>query len=91
MATIMIPDSVQGYFHKTVEPSQLWVSYNPTADSLTIYFTGKPVPSVWSDVDEYAYIGFSLSDETLVTGLMIEHFSQWLLVPGRLVREWERG
>ena len=81
MATIAIPASVQRYFPKTIDPSQLWVNYNPLADSLTVYFTGQPVPSVWDDVDHYAYIGFSLDDETLVTGVMIEHFSQWLLVP----------
>ncbi len=80
MATITIPESVQVYFPKTVEPSQLWVKYNSEADSLTIYFTGQPVPSVWSDIDLYAYIGFALDDETTVTGVMIEHFSKWLLV-----------
>ncbi|MCK6627207.1 MAG: DUF2283 domain-containing protein [Anaerolineae bacterium] len=89
MATIMIPEAVQAYFPKTVEPSQLWVNYNPMADSLTIYFTGKPVPSIWTDVDEFAYIGFALNDETTVTGVMIEHFSKWLLVPGYSAREWE--
>ena len=41
---------------------------------------GKPVPSIWNDVDEHAYIGFALDDETKVTGVMIEHFSKWLLV-----------
>ena len=64
-----------------LDPSQLWVNYNPKADSLTVYFTGKPVPSIWSDLDEYAYIGFAQDDESLVTGFMIEHFSRWLLVP----------
>ncbi|MEZ4707858.1 MAG: DUF2283 domain-containing protein [Caldilineaceae bacterium] len=83
MAALTIPDSVQAYFPHEIEPSQLWVNYNPTADSLTIYFTGQPTPSVWDDVDEYAYIGFSLADDTVVTGLMIEHFSRWLIVPGR--------
>lgn len=63
-----------------VDPSQLWVHYNPKADSLTVYFTGKPVASVWNDVDQYRYIGFALDDETTVTGVMIEHFSKWLLL-----------
>ena len=36
--------------------------------------------AVWSAVDPYAYIGFALEDETKVTGVMIEHFSKWLLV-----------
>lgn len=80
MATIAIPEAVQAYFPKTVEPSQLWVKYNPQSDTLTIYFTGQLVPSVWNDVDPFAYIGFALDDETSVTGVMIEHFSKWLLV-----------
>jgi len=78
MAAIAIPESVKTYFPQTIDPSQLWVNYSPKADSLTIYFTGKPVPSVWSDIDEYAYIGFALDSETVVTGVMIEHFSKWL-------------
>ena len=82
MAALTIPESVQAYFPNNIDPAQLWVNYNAKADALTIYFTGKPTPSVWDDVDEYAYIGFSLEDERIVTGLMIEHFSQWLLMPG---------
>ena len=82
MATLTIPETVQTYFPHTIDPTQLWVKYNPQADSLTIYFMGEPTPSIWDDVDEYAYIGFALDDETAVTGLMIEHFSRWLLVPG---------
>ena len=89
MATITIPEAVQVYFPKTVEPSQLWVKYNPQADTLTIYFTGQPVPSVWSDIDRYAYIGFALDDETTVTGVMIEHFSKWLLVSDYREPEFE--
>lgn len=80
MATIAIPKTVQNYFPKIVKPTQLWVKYNSKADSLTIYFTGEPVPTVWRDVDQYAYIGFALDDNTTVTGLMIEHFSKWLLI-----------
>jgi hypothetical protein len=87
MAAITIPESVQAYFPQEIEPSQLWVNYNADADSLTIYFTGKPVPSVWDEVDEYAYIGFALDDETVITGVMIEHFSKWLVVPGRSQQE----
>ena len=83
MATIAIPESVRAYFPKTIEPSRLWVHYNPTADSLTIYFTGQPVPSIWTDVDLYAYIGFAPDDEQEVTGVMIEHFSKWLLETDR--------
>lgn len=82
MATIAIPESVQVYFPHTIEPTQLWVNYNSAADTLTIYFTGKPVPSVWNDIDTYAYVGFAIDDQTIVTGVMIEHFSKWLLVPG---------
>ena len=80
MATLAIPQSVQRYFPTQIDPNQLWVNYNPKADSLTIYFTGKPVPSIWSDVDEFAYIGFAQDRENIVTGLMIEHFSKWLIV-----------
>ncbi len=80
MATITIPEAVKSYFPQAIDPDQLWVTYNQKADSLTIYFTGKPVPSVWNDIDEYAYIGFALDNETVVTGLMIEHFSKWLLL-----------
>jgi hypothetical protein len=83
MATLAIPESAQMYFPETIDPTQLWVHYNPKADSLTIYFTGKPVPSIWSDIDEYAYLGFALDDETVITGVMIEHFSKWLLVPAQ--------
>jgi hypothetical protein len=78
MATLTIPTSAQKYFPKTVDPSQLWVNYSPKADSLTIYFTEKPVPTVWSDIDKYAYVGFAVDNTTKVTGLMIEHFSKWL-------------
>ena len=87
MAALVIPEQVQKYFPSQIDPSKLWVNYNASVDSLTIYFTGKPVPSVWSDVDEYAYIGFSQENETIVTGLMIEHFSQWLLVPKHSQRQ----
>lgn len=80
MAALLIPESVQRYFPAHIDPSQLWVNYNAKADSLTIYFTGKPVPSIWTDVDAYAYIGFAEENKTFVTGLMIEHFSKWLLV-----------
>jgi len=83
MATIAIPESVQVYFPQAIEPSQLWVNYNPNADSLTVYFTGHPVPSVWNDIDDYAYIGFASDDDTVVTGVMIEHFSKWLLMSGQ--------
>lgn len=78
MATLTIPESAQMYFPKTIDPSQLWVNYRPKADSLTIYFTGKPVPTVWSDIDEYVYVGFALDNKNSVTGVMIEHFSKWL-------------
>src|SRR5690349_552810 len=83
MAAITIPEAVQAYFPRHIEPSQLWVNFNAQADSLTIYFTGEPVPSIWDDVDEYAYIGFSLKDESVITGIKIEHFSRWLVAPGR--------
>jgi hypothetical protein len=82
MAAISIPDSVKVHFPRKIEPTQLWVNYNPNSDSLTVYFTDdKPVPSVWEDIDDYIYIGFASDDETMVTGVMIEHFSKWLLVP----------
>jgi hypothetical protein len=80
MAAITIPDSVKQYFPQKIDPARLWVNYNPEADTLTLYFTAKPVPSVWEDIDKYVYIGFTSDDETCVTGVMIEHFSQWLLV-----------
>ena len=48
--------------------------------ALTVYFTNHPVPSVWEDIDRYVYIGFAADDERRVAGVMIEHFSQWLLV-----------
>jgi hypothetical protein len=87
MAAIVIPESLKQYIPKHVDPAQIWVRYNQDADSLIIYFTGNPVPTVWNDVDEYAYLGFSLDDETELTGVMIEHFSKWLLVPGLGSRE----
>ncbi|GEM_PF-1209892 len=91
MATLMIPEGVQRYFPAQIDPSQLWVNYNAKADSLTIYFTGyftgQPVPSIWTDVDAYAYIGFAAENETFVTGLLIEHFSKWLLVSDHDARQ----
>ena len=86
MAAITIPESVKKYFPQII-PTQLWVNYNPHADSLTVYFRDKPVPSVWEDIDDYVYIGFASDDETMVTGVMIEHFSKWLLVPEHSERE----
>lgn len=83
MATITIPESVKSYFPQKLDPAQLWVNYNPNADSLTVYFTDTPGPSVWEDTDDYVYIGFAQGNETLVTGVMIEHFSQWLLLSGQ--------
>lgn len=80
MATINIPESIQGYFPQKIDPEQLWVNYNPHADSLTIYFTSKPVPSEWEDIDDYVYLGFLPGDETKATGIMIEHFTKWLLI-----------
>jgi hypothetical protein len=81
MAAITIPESVQTYFPREIEPSQIWVNYDSRADVLTIYFTGKPVASVWEDMDEYAVLGFSLDDESRVTGVKIENFSVWLVSP----------
>lgn len=75
--------SVQAYFPKSIEPSKLWGHYNPTADSLTIYFTSSPVPSIWADVDASACVGFAPDDESIVTGVMIEHFRHWLLAADR--------
>lgn len=69
-----------------LKPENMWVNYNANADSLTVYFNGKPVPSVWDDVDEYALIGFSTEDDNLVTGLKIEHFTTWLLQPDQRER-----
>ena len=89
MASITIPESVQEYFPQKLNPSQLWVNYDPSADSLTVYFTEAPVPSVWEDTDDYVYIGFAPENETLVTGVMIEHFSQWLLLSGQRAGEPE--
>ena len=89
MAVITIPKPVKAYFPQKIEPTQLWVNYNPKADSLTVYFTNKPVPSVWEDIDDYVYIGFASDDETIITGIMIEHFSQWLFVSGHSERELE--
>ncbi|MEZ4661332.1 MAG: DUF2283 domain-containing protein [Caldilineaceae bacterium] len=79
MAASIFPDSVQAHFPREIDPSKVRVIYSPPADSLTIYFTGQPMPSVWEDVDEYVLIGFSMADDTVVTGLMIEHFSRWLV------------
>ncbi|MGE0822260.1 MAG: DUF2283 domain-containing protein [Candidatus Binatia bacterium] len=87
MAAITIPESVKSYFPQKLDPAQLWVNYNPSADSLTVYFTDAPVPSVWEDIDEYVYIGFASDNETLVTGVMIEHFSKWLLLSGQSSEE----
>jgi hypothetical protein len=81
MATLTIPTTVQQYFPAQIDPSQLWVQYSPAVDSLVIYFTGQPIPTVWEDVDLHAYIGYDVTDETVVTGVMIEQFSKWLLAP----------
>lgn len=79
MAAITMPDSVKRYFPQNIDPTHLWVNYNPQADTLTVYFTDAPVPSVWEDIDKYVYIGFASEDEARVTGVMIEHVSRWLL------------
>lgn len=91
MAAITIPESVLAYFPGEIDPSQLWVRYDAEADSLTVYFTGKPVPSVWDDMDEHAYLEFSLDDESVITGVKIEHFSKWLVVPGRSQQHLQRA
>ena len=91
MAAITIPETLQAYFPKEIDPSMLWVHYNADADSLTVYFTGEPVPSVWDDINEYAYIGFTHDDENVITGVMIEHFSKWLVVPGHPQQQLERA
>ena len=57
MAAIAIPELIKEYFPQKIIPTQLWFNYNPYADSLTVYFTDKPVPSVWEDIDDYVYIG----------------------------------
>ncbi len=80
MAAINIPEPVRKYFPHKLDPAQLWVNYNSRADSLTVYFTSTPVPSVWEDIDHSVYIGFAQDNETQVTGVMIEHFTQWLLL-----------
>lgn len=80
MATLTIPESVRAYFPKAIDPARLWVAYHSETDSLVGYFDGKPVPTIWKDVDMFAYIGFDVTDETVVAGLMIENFSKWLLV-----------
>ncbi len=80
MATLTIPIAVQQYFPAQIDPAQLWVQYRAEVDSLIIYFTGEPRPTIWEDVDPYAYVGYALEDETCVTGVMIEHFSKWLLI-----------
>lgn len=80
MAALTIPASAKTYFPKTIDPTQLWVNYHSATDSLVVYFAGEPVPTIWEDVDKFAYIGFALNDETTVTGLMIENFTKWLLV-----------
>ena len=90
MAAITIPESVKNYFPQKLDPAHLWVNYSPNADSLTVYFTDKPVPSVWEDTDDYVYIGFAPDDETRVTGVMIEHFCQWLLLSGQNSGEPDR-
>jgi hypothetical protein len=46
MAAITIPESVKRYFPQQLDPAHLWVNYSPSADSLTVYFTDTPVPSV---------------------------------------------
>ena len=50
---IYVPESVKEYFPQKIIPTQLWVNYNPHADSLTVYFTDKPVPSVWEDIEGF--------------------------------------
>ena len=87
MAAIAIPESLKQYIPQNVDPTQVWVRYNQETDSLTVYFTGNPVPTIWNDVDDYAYLGFASDDDTKLTGVMIEHFSKWLLIPGLGSRE----
>ncbi len=81
MAVIAIPAAVRQYLPETVNPEELWVHFDAKSDSLIVYFYGQPVDSVWTDIDTYAYVGFDAADETTATGIMIEHFSKWLLSP----------
>ena len=52
MAAITMPDSVKRYFPQNIDPTHLWVNYNPQADTLTVYFTDAPVPSVWEYIEK---------------------------------------
>lgn len=79
MAVIAIPAAVRQYLPETVKPENLWVHFDAKSDSLLVYFDGHPVDSVWTDVDSFAYIGLDAESETIATGIMIEHFSKWLL------------
>lgn len=83
MAAFVIPESLQTYIPQTIAPERLWVHHDPRSDSVVIYFTGEPVPTVWDPIDDYLSLGFS-EDETVATGVMIEHFSGWLFHDLRL-------
>jgi hypothetical protein len=82
MATINIPPSVQQYFPEHIDPTQLWVNYNAEIDSLLIYLRVnlcRQYGKMWINTPMLAFLWMMKS----VTGVMIEHFSHWLLVPGR--------
>jgi hypothetical protein len=78
MEILTIPEQLKPYLPENVPPASFWVDYDSRADSLLVYFNGKPAPAIWDPLDEHFSIGLS-EDETEVIGLMIEHFRVWLL------------
>jgi hypothetical protein len=62
-----------------VDPAQLAPKYNPLADTLVVYLTPDHKGTVWSELDDYLLLGRE-EQSGAVTGIMIEYFSEWLLL-----------
>jgi hypothetical protein len=62
-----------------IEASAIETHYNPPADTLVVYFRVDHHPTYWSEIDDYLLLGRKIGTEE-ITGVMIEYFSEWLLM-----------
>ena len=62
-----------------VQAQAIETIFEPDADTLVVYFTADHTPTYWSELDDYLLLGRH-ADSEQVTGVMIEYFSEWLLL-----------
>jgi hypothetical protein len=58
---------------RDIDPRLLWIGYDGDADSLMVYFYGKPLPAVSVDVNPCVYLRVDPVSHAVV-GLQIEGF-----------------